>query len=876
MADNLSVDIVHNLVFEVQGRGMETATASLQQQEKLIEELRREVEALKRSEAERSRAAARSSEQARRATEAEKRAKEDARRAAEAKARAEVRGAEASRRASEQAAAAARRAAQEERQREREVQARMQRTKQLFTTIAGSFGIAFGVGTAISGIRNWLSEAQKMGRELEGVERAFNRLNRPELLAELREQTRGTVTDLELMKQAVQFNNFKLPLDKLGVALAFARSRAVETGQSVDYLVNSIVAGLARQSTMILDNLGISAKEINAEFQRTGDFAGAAFSIIEKGAEKAADALLTVSERQQQLAVQQQNLQAQSGRIWDSIINDIREAGLNLDQLLGGGAIPNFFTIRAAQRRDANRELNQARKEEEESQKLSAEVQKGIYRSFLADKVQASKDASEEIRKAQLEEVNSLEQGLKAGARRIYAHDQKTREAHLKGISAAFQQFREETARPENLLETLTAERIQKLSRAELQEFLEQVKLLRNAYAPAQTELITQTNQLVEQLEAAIAVIDGTTKSTRGSTNATKDNTKAVRENNQALNEAYKAEQKASDIRKERVLWEERAEIYERQQALLEIEKERWANMNALERAIHRVNKAQSEGLARLPSASDIAREQFGIDTERFAPEEIRNPFILTPEQEEEQARLRSERLAGYQKMAEQLVSITAEMVNTQIELQRAAVDKEISIREMRYQRALQLAERGNTEALAIEEKYLEQAIAKREQIARRQLIVNSALAASQSIVAIATTAAESGVASVATIPLVIAALSAGFGIVTALSKDYADVGFYRGGYTGDGNPRDPAGVVHKGEYVMPADKTKRYRPLLEAIHEGRLEPRPGASSTTIDIEALEKAIKESATDVDVHFDEHGVGVLASRAMQKNRRRWAR
>lgn len=876
MADNLSVDIVHNLVFEVQGRGMETATASLQQQEKLVEELRREVEALKRAEAERSRAAARSSEQARRATEAEKRAKEDARRAAEAKARAEVRGAEASRRASEQAAAAARRAAQEERQREREVQARMQRTKQLFTTIAGSFGIAFGVGTAISGIRNWLSEAQKMGRELEGVERAFNRLNRPELLAELREQTRGTVTDLELMKQAVQFNNFKLPLDKLGVALAFARSRAVETGQSVDYLVNSIVAGLARQSTMILDNLGISAKEINAEFQRTGDFAGAAFSIIEKGAEKAADALLTVSERQQQLAVQQQNLQAQSGRIWDSIINDIREAGLNLDQLLGGGAIPNFFTIRAAQRRDANRELNQARKEEEESQKLSAEVQKGIYRSFLADKVQAAKDASEEVRKAQLKEVNSLEQGLKAGARRIYAHDQKTREAHLKGISAAFQQFREETARPENLLETLTAERIQKLSRAELQEFLEQAKTMRNAYAPAQTELITKTNQLVEQLEAAIAVIDGTTKSTRGSTNATKDNTKAVRENNQALIEAYKAEQNASDIRKERVLWEERAEIYERQQELLKIEKERWANMNALERAIHRVNKAQSDGLAKLPSATDISREQFSIETERYVAREIQNPFILTPEQEAEQARLRAERMEGYQKMAEQLVSITAEMVNTQLELQRAAVDKEISIREMRYQRALQLAERGNTEALAIEEKYLEQAIAKREQIARRQLIVNSALAASQSIVAIATTAAESGVASVATIPLVIAALSAGFGIVTALSKDYADVGFYRGGYTGDGNPRDPAGVVHKGEYVMPADKTKRYRPLLEAIHEGRLEPRAGASSTTIDIEALEKAIKESATDVDVHFDEHGVGVLASRAMQKNRRRWAR
>ena len=38
------------------------------------------------------------------------------------------------------------------------------------------------------------------------------------------------------------------------------------------------------------------------------------------------------------------------------------------------------------------------------------------------------------------------------------------------------------------------------------------------------------------------------------------------------------------------------------------------------------------------------------------------------------------------------------------------------------------------------------------------------------------------------------------------------------GGYTGDGDPNKEAGVVHKGEFVMNAEKTKKYRPLLEFL----------------------------------------------------------
>lgn len=51
---------------------------------------------------------------------------------------------------------------------------------------------------------------------------------------------------------------------------------------------------------------------------------------------------------------------------------------------------------------------------------------------------------------------------------------------------------------------------------------------------------------------------------------------------------------------------------------------------------------------------------------------------------------------------------------------------------------------------------------------------------------------------------------------------------FAEGGYTGDGGKYDPAGVVHRGEFVTSKEKTARYRPLLEAIHAGTL---PGYAS---------------------------------------------
>ena len=154
----------------------------------------------------------------------------------------------------------------------------------------------------------------EMAKQGEGVRIAFERLGRGDILQGLREATHGTVTDLELMKAAVQFNDFKLPLDQLGTMLAFAQQKAKDTGQSVDYLVQSIVTGLGRKSLMILDNLGLSATEIRERMKETGDMTKAVGAIIRDQMAKAGDYVETAADRAAQANVSLQNKMEELGR----------------------------------------------------------------------------------------------------------------------------------------------------------------------------------------------------------------------------------------------------------------------------------------------------------------------------------------------------------------------------------------------------------------------------------------------------------------------------------------------------------------------------------------------------------------------------------
>ena len=137
----------------------------------------------------------------------------------------------------------------------------------------------------------------ELAKEAEGVTLAFERLGRPGLLDNLKEATHGTVSEFELMKAAVQFNDFKLPLEELGTMLAFAQQKAKDTGQSVDYMVSSIVTGLGRKSLMILDNLGLSANEVKNKMEETGDMTKAVGEIIREQMANAGEYIDTASDK---------------------------------------------------------------------------------------------------------------------------------------------------------------------------------------------------------------------------------------------------------------------------------------------------------------------------------------------------------------------------------------------------------------------------------------------------------------------------------------------------------------------------------------------------------------------------------------------------
>lgn len=168
--------------------------------------------------------------------------------------------------------------------------------------VAGGNLISKGLEKIVGGLTDAWTKSIELARAGEGVRIAFERLNQPGLLDKLKEATHGTVSEVELMKQAIKFENFKLPLEDLATYLAFAQQKAKDTGESVDYMVNSITTGLGRQSKQILDNLGISAAELTKRMNEGADMTKAVADIIREEMAKAGDYVETAADKAAQAA----------------------------------------------------------------------------------------------------------------------------------------------------------------------------------------------------------------------------------------------------------------------------------------------------------------------------------------------------------------------------------------------------------------------------------------------------------------------------------------------------------------------------------------------------------------------------------------------
>ena len=295
-------------------------------------------------------------------------------------------------------------------------------------------------GMAVGTIANFASElgdAVKQGIELakqgEGIRIAFERLGRGDILQGLREATHGTVTDLELMKAAVKFNDFKLPVEELGTMLAFAQQKAKDTGQSVDYMVDSIVTGLGRKSLLILDNLGLSANEIKEKMKDTGDMTKAVGEIIREQMAKAGDYVETAADRAAQANVNLQNkleevgrkfapLQEASTQLWTSMKLGILEVvsgplARMLNMLTEAGRLRNTMNDLAGGNADneTNKQLRFLQNTSAGNRKARYDKQLSIYDNEIAWRKQYASD----IRAWQSgKRGGGIEARIKAGQRR--------------------------------------------------------------------------------------------------------------------------------------------------------------------------------------------------------------------------------------------------------------------------------------------------------------------------------------------------------------------------------------------------------------------------------------------------------------------------
>lgn len=201
-------------------------------------------------------------------------------------------------------------------------------------------GLAIGaaaaaINTFTSACSEAIARSTELAKEGEGIKRAFDRLNQPNLLDNLRKATNNTVSDLELMKNAVKFDNFNLSLEQMGTFLAFAQQQAKDTGQSVEYMVDSIVTGLGRKSLPILDNLGLSATDIRERMKETGDMTTAVAQIIQERMEAAGGYVETAADRAAQAEAALQNAMEQLGET----LLPLEEQGKGIFNALEVGAL---------------------------------------------------------------------------------------------------------------------------------------------------------------------------------------------------------------------------------------------------------------------------------------------------------------------------------------------------------------------------------------------------------------------------------------------------------------------------------------------------------------------------------------------------------
>lgn len=162
-------------------------------------------------------------------------------------------------------------------------------------------------------ISDTISKSVELAESADGIIHAFNKIGDQDYLQKLREATKGTVSDIELMKAAVRARDFNIPLEDLGKYLSFAQLKAQQTGQEFSYMTESIILGLGRRSVQILDNLGLSMTDIRDKTKETGDFMRGVSAVVDNQLAQAGETYISSADRAAQRTVALEKAQLQLG-----------------------------------------------------------------------------------------------------------------------------------------------------------------------------------------------------------------------------------------------------------------------------------------------------------------------------------------------------------------------------------------------------------------------------------------------------------------------------------------------------------------------------------------------------------------------------------
>lgn len=226
--------------------------------------------------------------------------------------------------------------------------------------------------------------------------------------------------------------------------------------------------------------------------------------------------------------------------------------------------------------------------------------------------------------------------------------------------------------------------------------------------------------------------------------------------------------------------------------------------------------------------------------------------------------------------LAKEAINLTNILIDAELKRTEAA----ISAQQKRVDAAREIAEQGNVALLEAEQRRLDELNRKRANFVKQQQALTLIEIAANSALAVAKAAAAgNGIATALTVAAAVIALASGF--AQARAQAQAAASFATGGYTGDGGKYQPAGIVHKGEFVITKEKTQKFRPILEAIHAGRnpmlvkgfsdgvMAGQTKAMESKLD--RIEKAIR-GQRGLELSIDERGINGIVSRISYKQQR----